>query len=333
MMSRNPLTTIKYENTLSVYKTIISHGKISRADIADKTELSIMTVGKIVDAFLTGGLIVQVKETRSSAGRRVGIVEPNGLYSYLVIDVSGMDFRAVHYNAFGVVIGNFSYIYNSGYSFIENTMIFLNNVCVFYKTHNIFDTAVIIPLDKRMVSADEEEDGFDIEYMTGQTIKNFINPCNVVYTNFMDASVRYYRNLYPGNFLYIKLGLNADGVYVFDDRPIAPSNINNIILNSRKRLGGRLFEKIDVDSLADDIAILLNNYVAILAPHHIIIGTGGNIKTDVFREELTKKLSLYLSDAPPITVTNENEPHFLGAYELLHERRLENYIKLCEQEN
>ena len=66
------LKSIKYENVKSVAMCFSSAEAISRADISAKTGLSLVTVGKTVDALISEGVILEEKRVNAGAGRRAG---------------------------------------------------------------------------------------------------------------------------------------------------------------------------------------------------------------------------------------------------------------------
>ncbi len=66
------LQAIKQANFRSVFKVIAENSAVSRSVIAEKTELSLMTVGKIADTLLSQGGVRQIKESQNHAGRRAG---------------------------------------------------------------------------------------------------------------------------------------------------------------------------------------------------------------------------------------------------------------------
>ena len=86
-MNKFNLNNIKPENIKNVFNTVVNCGcRISRADIAAETKLSIMTVGKIVDAFITHGILLQSKEIKESSGRKAGLVMLNPERTARIID-------------------------------------------------------------------------------------------------------------------------------------------------------------------------------------------------------------------------------------------------------
>ena len=57
------LSTIKKESVDHIFRVIAENEQVSRAAIAQATSLSLMTVGKVVDALLEHDVIVQTKES------------------------------------------------------------------------------------------------------------------------------------------------------------------------------------------------------------------------------------------------------------------------------
>jgi len=86
-MEKFNLNNIKPENIKNVFNAVVNcDSRISRADIAAKTNLSIMTVGKIIDAFITHGILLQSKEIKDSAGRKARLVMLNPARTARIID-------------------------------------------------------------------------------------------------------------------------------------------------------------------------------------------------------------------------------------------------------
>ncbi len=81
--------SIRWESVKSIFNVIADAEKISRADIAEATGLSLMTVGKIADTLTELGIVRQSKESRNAAGRRAGILSLSPNYCALILDFTG----------------------------------------------------------------------------------------------------------------------------------------------------------------------------------------------------------------------------------------------------
>ena len=92
-MNSTTLKSIKWESVNAIFSTIAESQVISRAEIADATGLSLVTVGKVADALLERNILHQEKEIRTSAGRRAGLLTLNANRFAIIFDLSCKDFR------------------------------------------------------------------------------------------------------------------------------------------------------------------------------------------------------------------------------------------------
>ena len=97
-MNNISLKSIKYESIKAIINAISEADRISRAEISEKTDLSLVTVGKIADALLERNVVTQVKEVRSQAGRRAGLLSINPERFALILDFTRYQFRCAILN-------------------------------------------------------------------------------------------------------------------------------------------------------------------------------------------------------------------------------------------
>ena len=90
-MERINLSSIKKESVRAIFHAITGKDQISRAEIAELTGLSLMTVGKVVDALLERHVIIQSKEIKNMAGRRAGLVSLNTDKFFMIIDLTDVE--------------------------------------------------------------------------------------------------------------------------------------------------------------------------------------------------------------------------------------------------
>ncbi len=88
-MERSNLTSIRLENASGVVACLAEWGELSRAELAEHTWLSLMTVGKIVDRLAECALVTQRKSDSGSAGRRSSLVELSRTQALAIYDLSG----------------------------------------------------------------------------------------------------------------------------------------------------------------------------------------------------------------------------------------------------
>ena len=92
-MTNISLKSIKYESIKAIFNSIADTEKISRAEISEITDLSLVTVGKIADALLDLNIVTQVKEIKPQAGRRAGIIRINEQKFSAIFDLTTYEFR------------------------------------------------------------------------------------------------------------------------------------------------------------------------------------------------------------------------------------------------
>lgn len=87
-VSMTELQSIKKANLRSVFEVIAENQPVSRSTAAEKTDLSLMTVGKIADTLLMHGAVKQSKESKKRAGRRAGFLKVNEEKYFILLDLS-----------------------------------------------------------------------------------------------------------------------------------------------------------------------------------------------------------------------------------------------------
>ncbi len=130
-MERVSLSGIKKDSFVSILNSIVKKEKISRAEIAEQTNLSLMTVGKAVDMLLDQHVIAQTKETKHIAGRKAGLVCMHPSKYIMLIDLTCRDFTMTVLGASLSVRDIVAYHYNASFFFEENIYIFLKNVKIY----------------------------------------------------------------------------------------------------------------------------------------------------------------------------------------------------------
>ena len=75
-------------NCMAMMQVIEANGSASRKDIADKTGLSLMTVGKMCSILEEGGIIEEAKAEKSECGRRASICSATSALAACVINLA-----------------------------------------------------------------------------------------------------------------------------------------------------------------------------------------------------------------------------------------------------
>ena len=129
-MNNINLQSIKHESIRGIFQTITEADKISRAEIAGKTGLSLVTVGKIADALLDMDILTQEKEIRPQAGRRAGILRVNPALYAVILDLTSADFRYTVMNLRLQPIETGTYHCHSDLPYSENVSAFLRETAL-----------------------------------------------------------------------------------------------------------------------------------------------------------------------------------------------------------
>ena len=148
-MNSTTLKSIKWESVNAIFSTITEAAVISRAEIAEATGLSLVTVGKVADALLERGILHQEKEIRTSAGRRAGLLTLNANRFAIVLDLSCKDFRLSIIDLRLHLVEKLQYSYKNDRLYEENLRSILYDISDYlrkrYDLSNCFGIGVCTP--------------------------------------------------------------------------------------------------------------------------------------------------------------------------------------------
>lgn len=130
ILNQNNISSIKSGSIRSVFNYIAEHSQASRSEISKGTGLSLMTVGKIVDSFVSTGILYQLKEIKSATGRKAGRVSFDLSRYAVVIDLSADNFELAVFDLYIGLIDRYTYEYNPDYYRNENLLIFLKGASI-----------------------------------------------------------------------------------------------------------------------------------------------------------------------------------------------------------
>ncbi len=119
---------IKWENIRAVFSAITRAEAISRAEIAAQTELSLMTVGKLVEALDACGIAEQIKDEQVKAGRTARLVSLQSAWHMFVLDLTTRDFRMTVLDLACNILEEIVYPYDDTLFCEENLVLFLRNL-------------------------------------------------------------------------------------------------------------------------------------------------------------------------------------------------------------
>ena len=148
-MENISLKSIKLESIRGIFRSISSSERVSRATIAEQTGLSLMTVGKVADALLSMNVLVQDKETKTTAGRRAGLLSVNPANFAAVLDLTSPRFTLTIINMCLDVEQKYRYSYREEFNLRDNLKIFLKEARLFiernYLPANCIGCGVSVP--------------------------------------------------------------------------------------------------------------------------------------------------------------------------------------------
>ncbi len=130
-MQNISLKSIKWESVKAIFGAIAGTASVSRAEISAATGLSLMTVGKVTDALLSVGILLQTKETRTAAGRRAGLLRVNPAHYAVILDLTSQDFSMHLIDMNLGLIEKRPHTYNDDFFFEENLALFLKDVSTY----------------------------------------------------------------------------------------------------------------------------------------------------------------------------------------------------------
>ena len=116
------------ENLLSCFTALCQSASLTRAELAGATDLSIMTTGKIADAMIESGILIEEKLPVAGAGRRPGTLHFCKKPMFLVLNLSSRRFSAHMLSPDMQAKEICIYDYNDIFPFDDNLLIFLNAV-------------------------------------------------------------------------------------------------------------------------------------------------------------------------------------------------------------
>ena len=148
-MNNITLKSIKCESIKSIFSSIADSDKISRAEISAKTDLSLVTVGKVADALLDMNIVCQVKEVKPQAGRRAGLLGVNPDKYAVILDITSYDFRVSVLDLRLHQVEKYIYNNKQGASYEENLKGFFSDAADYidrkYSFENCFGIGVSCP--------------------------------------------------------------------------------------------------------------------------------------------------------------------------------------------
>ncbi len=320
MQKINP-KSIRWESIKAVFRTVSDAEKISRAEIAQATSLSLMTVGKIADAMLAAGILRQSKETKNAAGRRAGVLSMKRDTYALVLDI------AEHALSFSVTDTDLHYSreipcpVNGNFTFEENLTLLFKQAREYIRAEEkkCIGVGIVLP-----APLDEQSGCIRIEptsRLYGIPLRDMVcsvfSPLPVCFDDAISAAA--YSNIYDitksdGNpILYC---FAADGAVhgaitqngqVLRGAHGCAGKLGQIVLSRGRTLASVIRDNNPLTENAAEIAKMVHNVILTIDPDTVILESelpgGSNIFIDSVRQVLTEQYG-YTEDTLPTFVYN-----------------------------
>ena len=325
MNNKDKFESIKKESVRSIFHTIAQNGSISRADIAARVGLSLMTVGKVVDTLLERKIVMQEKESRTVAGRRAGLISLNRLYFSMVLDLTRKQFRMTVIDAMIETVDRIEYDYNPEDYYEENLYIFLKNVKIYILRHlnmaQCMGIGILVPgiYDKRAdcVRGARSPELADINLT--QVVQDILGePVSIITDDIASAALSnamHIESYTKKTILYATLGDVICGAVLQNGQQVfAPDggNLGKMIT----RTGRHLEEYLSTFSLSSEqfaeLSVALYNLTWIINPDVIILENRKVLQNGELGEMLTLALRRLFSDKekmPPQIVIADPTVH------------------------
>ena len=299
------LRSIKKESIKNIFNSITSTDKISRFEISRQTGLSLMTVGKVVDALLSIGVVKQEKEQSYTAGRKAGLISISTTHYAIVIDLTERNFTMSLIDISLRLSDSMTYTYNSSYYYDENLYIFLKNVAT-YISHrsdieNLIGIGVSVPgvyiagEDKIISTKMPELNSINIKQIVEGILKRDVD---IIIKNVEAAAisnVKLLQNYDNRVVIYMFMGDSVDGA-VFNNGSIIKGahgfecDFGNMILRFGESLEQRINRSVSDEMIANELSSAVYNIITILDPDTFIIESELSREPDFLINQIKESL-------------------------------------------
>ncbi len=298
------LQGVKRANIVGVFDAVARRGAASRADIAEDTGLSLMTVGKVADAFKQAGLFLEEKEGfRQSAGRRPGRLSlRRDIYS-VVLDISERNF-CLHIVNFALETQDMtSFTYNREFYYGENLHTFLKRAQISISSASaaspLYGVGVVVPgnydasLDTVTGTRIAEFGTLKLREQIEDTLGTSVD---IIMKN-SDASALSYAYDHEDSktivSLFIGEGINGsvlcNGAFV--DGARGGVDIGSMLTVGTGTLGERLSLCTNDNAKGDELAHALYNIISFLGPDAVVVECPSLRVPDYFINRVERTLS------------------------------------------
>ena len=135
----------KPESVLDIFCAATSKSRISRAEIAKMTGLSVVTVGKVVDALLSLKILRQTTSLDPAPGRKSRVLSAAGGLNIVVFNLATPSYTVHICDLMQHTVDTYTYHYNADYFPDENLHFFSSKVQNTQAKRSKFKNAAAVP--------------------------------------------------------------------------------------------------------------------------------------------------------------------------------------------
>ena len=317
-MNNISLKSIKYESIKAIFTSIADSEKISRAEISEKTDLSLVTIGKIADALLELDIICQAKEIKPQAGRRAGLLSVNENKFALILDLTTYEFRFTVLNLRLCLVEKNMYTYRPELSFEDNLNCFLAEARSMadkkYSLENCFGVGVAVSgpynseNDSILTSRVPELGKISIRSVVSKYFPSLPLRIDSQVNAAAKSNISKVENYTGKNIVYWYIGNSyVCGAYLVGGNLILGKDkhacqFGGILLDDGCTLEEKLEKCEDIESYAYYLSHAVSIVIKILSPHLLIIEYDSKFKCEdiipLIRKNLTEKYGIAECDLP-----------------------------------
>ena len=330
-MVKAELHGIKRAGALGIFKAIADGGRVCRADVAKSTGLSLMTVGKVVDALLDTDVLTQEKDTRHAAGRRAGVVSLNRDYYAVVLDLSERAFRMNIVDVSLTHTDSFTHNYSDEFTYRDNLLLFLKNAAAAISDRadadKLIGVGICVPgiykRDRDVVISDKIPDMDTVRLC--ETAESVLGrPVSVVMKSVEAAALSNVRSM-DGcghrTVIYMFMGETIDGAVYNRDQVVKGAHgfecdFGRMVLRHGELLESRIARCRSDAEICSELSSAIYNIITIIDPDAFIIESDRLREPDMLISEIKSSL------AKEFHLPHERMPEFIaGSSSLRHSAR------------
>lgn len=326
-------SSIKNENVRAIFSEISSSAGVSRAEISERTGLSLMTVGKVADMLTKEGIVVQAKPATGNAGRRAGMLTVSDANFILTLDLCTEKFRATVMNLRLEALDTVHYPYNESLFPEDNLVIFFRETSTLLMKHlmdkKLVGTGICVPgeydgdtdtvISPRLRALDGLKIAETMKRSIGFTPDKIVNGVTATALSCISALAENKRGCV--------ISLNLDGgisgsVFTSGKILARPSDFASIECKNEKTLGRNLSDGAltsDEEELCRQIGSALRPVISVLCPDSIFISASEKKFTEWFPSLISAQLCTDASKPEIVFENSKKTRSDMGLAELIRD--------------